>query len=78
MGAGSFSHINTGDTRNMVKVVFEGDDFKRMHRTDMAALQRLIDSKKFGIFEIKYKEATIKVEIKKKMDSIVVKRFRAM
>jgi hypothetical protein len=48
-----------------------------MHRTDMAALQRLIDSRKFGIFEIKYKESTIKVEIKKKMDAIVVKRFRA-
>ena len=61
----------------MTKVVFEGDDFKRMHRTDMAALQRLIDAKKFGIFEIKYKESTIKVEIKKKMDSVVVKRFRA-
>jgi hypothetical protein len=62
----------------MVKVVYEGDDFKRMHRTDMLALQRIVDAKKFGIHEIKYKDSTIKVEIKKKGDGIVVKRFRAI
>jgi hypothetical protein len=62
----------------MVKVVYEGDDFKRMHRTDMLALQRIVDAKKFGIHEIKYKESTIKVEIKKRGDDIVVKRWRAI
>ena len=62
----------------MVKVIYEGDDFKRMHRTDMQALQRMVDAKKFGIFEIKYKEGTIKVEIKKKGDDIVIKRWRAV
>jgi hypothetical protein len=60
----------------MVKVVYEGDDFKRMHRADMVALQRLVDAKKFGIFEVAYKETKIKVEIKKKGDDIVVKRWR--
>jgi hypothetical protein len=62
----------------MVKVIFEGDDFKRMHRTDLLALNRIIDAKKFGIHEVKYKETTIKVEIKKKGDDIVVKRWRPM
>ena len=62
----------------MVKVVFEGDDFKRMHRSDLTSLNRLIEAKKFGIHEVKYKETTIKVEIKKKGDGIVVKRWRPM
>jgi len=63
----------------MVKVTYEGDDFKRMHRTDLLALQRLVDAKKYGIHEVKYKDTTIKVEIKKKgLSDIVVKRFRAM
>ena len=63
----------------MVKVTYEGDDFKRMHRTDLLALQRLVDAKKYGIHEIKYKDTTIKIEIKKKgLSDIVVKRFRAM
>jgi len=62
----------------MVKVIYEGDDFKRMLRTDMIALQRLADAKKFGIFEVAYKEGKIKVEIKKRGDDIVVKRFRAI
>ncbi|OPX65559.1 MAG: hypothetical protein A4E34_00517 [Methanoregula sp. PtaU1.Bin006] len=60
----------------MGKVIFEGDDFKRMLRTDMAALQRLVDAKKFGIFEVKYKDSRIKVEIRKKGDDIIVKRWR--
>ncbi len=60
----------------MGKVVFEGDDFRRMHRADMTALQRLVDAKKFGIFEVQYKDTKIKVEIKKKGDDIVVKRWR--
>jgi len=63
----------------MVKVTYEGDDFKRMHRTDLLALQRLVDAKKYGIHEVKYKDTTIKVEIKKKgLSDIVVKRFRAI
>jgi hypothetical protein len=61
----------------MVKVIYEGDDFKRMMRTDMLKLQQLVDSKKVGIFEVGYKEGKIKVEIKKKGDDIVVKRWRA-
>jgi hypothetical protein len=61
----------------MVKVIYEGDDFKRMMRTDMLKLQQLVDAKKVGIFEVGYKEGKIKVEIKKKGDDIVVKRWRA-
>jgi hypothetical protein len=61
----------------MVKVIFEGDDFKRMTRKDMLKLQQLIDTKKVGTFEVDYKEGKIKVEIKKKGDDIVVKRWRA-
>jgi len=47
-----------------------------MHRTDMQALQRMVDARKFGIFEVKYKDTKIKVEIKKKGDDIIVKRWR--
>jgi hypothetical protein len=61
----------------MVKVIYEGDDFKRLLRSDKIALERLVASGKLGIHEIKYKETTIKVEIKKKGMDIVVKRFRA-
>ena len=60
----------------MGKVLYEGDDFKRMHRTDMLALQRLVDAKKIGIFEVAYKDTKIKVEIKKKGDDIIVTRWR--
>jgi hypothetical protein len=60
----------------MGKVLYEGDDFKRMHRTDMLSLQRLVDAKKFGIFEVAYKDTKIKVEIKKKGDDTIVKRWR--
>jgi hypothetical protein len=62
----------------MVKVIYEGDDFKRMHRTDLLALQRLVDSGKVGIHEVTYKDTKIKVEIKKKGMDIIVKRFRAI
>jgi hypothetical protein len=61
----------------MVKVIYEGDDFKRMTRKDMLKLQQLVDAKKIGIFEVDYKEGKIKVEIKKKGDDIFVKRCRA-
>jgi len=61
----------------MVNTIYEGDDFKRMMRKDMLKLQQLVDPKKVGIFEVDYKEGKIKVEIKKKHDNIVVKRWRA-
>jgi hypothetical protein len=61
----------------MAKVIYEGDDFKRMMRKDMLNLQKLVDAKKMGIFEVDYKEAKIKVEIKKSGDAIIVKRWRA-
>jgi hypothetical protein len=61
----------------MVTVIYEGDDFKRMMRTDMLKLQRLVDLKKIGIFEVDYKDGKIKVEIKKRGDDIIVKRWRS-
>ncbi len=60
----------------MVKVIYEGDDFKRMLRTDLQKLERLVDAKKFGIFEVDYKEGKIKIEIKRKGTDVVVKRWR--
>lgn len=62
----------------MGKVIFEGDDFKRMPRADLLAVERLVKSGKLGIFEVKYKETKFKIEIKKKGMDTVVKRFRAM
>ena len=62
----------------MVKVIYEGDDFKRMHRSDLLALERLVASGKTGIHEIAYKDTKIKVEIKKKGADMVVKRFRTI
>jgi hypothetical protein len=62
----------------MVKVIYEGDDFKRMLRTDKLALERLVSQGKTGIFEVSYKDAKIKIEIKKKGMDLVVKRFRAI
>jgi hypothetical protein len=38
----------------MVKVSFEGDDFKRMTKKDMLKLHQLVDAKKIGIFEVDY------------------------
>jgi len=60
----------------MVKVVYEGDDFKRMFRADLTRIERLVEAKKFGIHEVPYKDKTIKIEIVKKGDGIVVKRWR--
>ena len=62
----------------MVNVIYEGDDFKRMMRKDMLKLQKLVDTKKTGIFEVDYKEGKIKVEIKKRGDGIIVRRWRAI
>jgi len=63
--------------KKMVKIIYEGDDFKRMTRKDMLKLQQLVDAKKVGIFEVDYKEGKIKVEIKKKGDDTIMKRLRA-
>ena len=61
----------------MPKVVYEGDDFKRMLRADMANIQRLVDAGRFGKHKVSYKDKVITIEISKKMDStIVVKRLR--
>jgi len=62
----------------MVKLIYEEDNFKRMLMADMTALQRLVDAQKSGIFEVAYKEGKIKVEIKRKGNDLVVKRFRAI
>lgn len=62
----------------MGKIIYEGDDFKRMPRADMLALERLVSSGKLGIHEVKYKDTKFKVEIKKKGMDTVVKRFRAI
>jgi len=62
----------------MVNVTYEGDDFKRMMRKDMQKIQQLVDSKKTGIFEVDYKEGKIKVEIKKRGEGLVVRRWRAI
>jgi hypothetical protein len=62
----------------MVKVIYEGDDFKRMHRADILALERLVSAGKIGVFEVAYKDTKIKVEIKKKGADLVVKRFRTI
>lgn len=62
----------------MVKVIYEGDDFKRMLRADKIALERFVATGKTGIHEVKYKDKKIKVEIKKKGMDIVVTRFRAL
>lgn len=71
-----FTMTGTGE-KNMTKVIYEGDDFKRMMRKDLLKLQKLADAKKMGIFEVDYKEGKIKVEIKKNGDDIIVKRWRA-
>ena len=60
----------------MVKILSEGDDFKSMHRTDMTALQRLVDAKKFGMSVVVYKDTRIKIGIEKKGNGIVVNRWR--
>jgi hypothetical protein len=60
----------------MGKVIYEGEDFKRMLRTDMSTLQRIVESKKTGIFEVPFRDKKIKVEITKKGDDIVVRRLR--
>jgi hypothetical protein len=62
----------------MGNVVYEGDDFKRMLRADMVKLKRLVESGAVGIHEIAYKDKKIKVEIVKKGNNTIVKRWRTM
>ena len=64
----------------MARVIYEGDDFKRMTRADMTALQKLVDSGKTGIQQVEFRGGKIKVEIKKRLmdNAIVVKRFRTI
>lgn len=59
----------------MVKVILEGDMFKRLSRADMAMLQRNAEGGKFGIYEVAYGSGKIKIEIKKKGSDVVMKRF---
>jgi hypothetical protein len=42
----------------------------------MATLQRIVESKKMGIFEVPFRDKKIKVEITRKGDDIVVRRLR--
>jgi hypothetical protein len=59
----------------MVKLVYEGDVFKRLSRADMALLQRNAEGGKLGIYEVPYGTGKVKIEIKKKGSDVVLKRF---
>jgi hypothetical protein len=63
----------------LARVIYEGDDFKRMTRADMTAMQKLVESGKTGIQQVDFRGGKIKVEIKKRImdNAIVVKRFRS-
>jgi len=60
----------------MGKVVFVDDDFRRMHRSDLQHVQRLVDAGKFGKHKVPYKDKTINIEIIKKGDTVTVRRLR--
>ncbi len=60
---------------SMGKVIYEVDIFKRMSRVDLLALQRLVDAKKTGVFEVAYKEGKVRIEIRKKGDDTILSRF---
>jgi hypothetical protein len=60
----------------MATVVFVDDDFRRMPRTDMVKLQRIIASGKYGMHKVSYNDKQINVEIKKTGDKIQVKIAR--
>ena len=62
----------------MATVVFVDDDFRRMPRADMAKLQRIIASGKYGVHKVSYNDKQISVEIKKVGDKIQVKIARVM
>ncbi len=60
----------------MTTIVYVDDDFRRMPRADMAKLQKLIASGKYGIHKVAYKDKQINMEIKKQGDKIQVKIVR--
>lgn len=62
----------------MVKVVYVDDDFRRMLRSDLQHIQRLVDAGKFGRHKVPYKDKTINIEIVKKGDTVSVKKLRVM
>jgi hypothetical protein len=62
----------------MATIVFMDDEFKRMPRADMAKLERIIASGKFGVHKVSFKDKPINVEIKKQGDKIQVKISRVM
>jgi len=57
----------------MTTVVYVDDDFRRMPRADMAKLQKLVASGKYGVHKVAYKDKQINVEIKKQGDKVQVK-----
>ena len=60
----------------MVKVVFVDDDFRRMLRSDMQHVQRLVDIGKTGKHKVPYKDKSINIEIVRKGDTIYVRKLR--
>ncbi len=60
----------------MVKVVYVDDDFRRMLRSDLQHIQRLVDNGKFGRHKVPYKDKTMNIEIVKKGDTISVRKLR--
>ncbi len=62
----------------MAKVVFVDDDFRRMLRSDLQHIQRLVDTGKFGRHKVPYKDKTINVDIVQKEGTIYVRRVRVM
>jgi hypothetical protein len=57
----------------MATVVYVNEEFKRMPRADMAKIQRLITTGKFGTHSVMYKEKKINIEIKNAGTKITVK-----
>jgi hypothetical protein len=57
----------------MATVVFVDDEFRRMPRADMAKLQRIIASGKYGVHKVAFKDREINVEIKKQGDKVLVR-----
>ncbi|MGA2104612.1 hypothetical protein [Methanoregula sp.] len=57
----------------MTTVVFVDDDFRRMPRTDMAKIQRIIASGKFGVHKVSFGDRTVNIEVKKQGDKIMVR-----
>lgn len=62
----------------MVKVVYVDDDFRRMLRSDLQQIQRLVDIGKFGKHKVPYKDKTMNIEIVKKGDTVYVRKVRVM